>query len=78
MVEFAGWEMPVQFSGLMEEHRAVRTAAGLFDVSHMGEIRVSGADAESLLEGKNGADYVIYVGLSLSRDERDYNRRTAR
>ncbi len=40
LVDFAGWEMPVQYAGLMEEHRAVRQAAGLFDVSHMGEFRV--------------------------------------
>lgn len=42
LVDFAGWEMPVQYAGLMEEHRAVRSAAGLFDVSHMGEFRVRG------------------------------------
>jgi len=45
MVPFAGWEMPVQYSGILEEHRAVREAAGLFDVSHMGEVMVEGADA---------------------------------
>jgi aminomethyltransferase len=50
MVEFAGWEMPVQYTGVIEEHRAVRTAAGLFDVSHMGEVRVRGAGAEGLLQ----------------------------
>jgi aminomethyltransferase len=50
LVEFAGWEMPVQYAGVIEEHRAVRTAAGLFDVSHMGEIRVRGAGAESFLQ----------------------------
>jgi aminomethyltransferase len=50
MVPFAGWEMPVQYSGVMDEHRAVRTAAGLFDVSHMGEVRVRGAGALPLLE----------------------------
>ena len=38
MVPFGGWEMPVQYSGILEEHRAVRTRAGLFDVSHMGEV----------------------------------------
>ena len=42
MVPFAGWSMPVQYAGIVAEHRAVRTAAGLFDVSHMGEIDVSG------------------------------------
>jgi aminomethyltransferase len=51
LVPFAGWEMPVQYAGVIEEHRAVRTAAGLFDVSHMGEIRVRGAGAEALLQG---------------------------
>ncbi|MEZ5331192.1 MAG: glycine cleavage system aminomethyltransferase GcvT [Thermoanaerobaculia bacterium] len=51
LVPFAGWEMPVQYSGVMDEHRAVRTAAGLFDVSHMGEIRVAGPDAEAFLQG---------------------------
>ena len=50
MVDFAGWEMPVQYAGVIEEHRAVRTAAGLFDVSHMGEVRVSGAGAEAFLQ----------------------------
>jgi aminomethyltransferase len=50
MVPFAGWEMPVQYAGVMEEHRAVRTAAGLFDVSHMGEVRVRGAGALALLQ----------------------------
>jgi aminomethyltransferase len=43
LVDFAGWEMPVQYAGVMEEHRAVRNAAGLFDVSHMGEFRVRGS-----------------------------------
>ncbi len=49
MIEFGGWEMPVQYSGILEEHRAVREKAGLFDVSHMGEIQVSGKDALSFL-----------------------------
>ena len=50
MVPFAGWEMPVQYSGIIEEHLAVRRAAGLFDVSHMGECRVSGPDAGAFLD----------------------------
>jgi aminomethyltransferase len=50
IVPFAGWEMPVQYSGVIEEHRAVRTAAGLFDVSHMGEVRVRGKGAEAFLQ----------------------------
>ena len=45
MVPFAGWDMPVEYSGITDEHLAVRTRAGLFDVSHMGEIEVAGADA---------------------------------
>jgi aminomethyltransferase len=45
LVEFGGWEMPVSYRGILEEHRAVRTAAGLFDVSHMGEIEISGRHA---------------------------------
>ncbi|HEX2253422.1 MAG TPA: glycine cleavage system aminomethyltransferase GcvT [Thermoanaerobaculia bacterium] len=50
MVPFAGWEMPVQYAGVVDEHRAVRTAAGLFDVSHMGEVRVQGEGAEAFLQ----------------------------
>ena len=45
MVPFGGWDMPVEYSGITEEHMAVRTRAGLFDVSHMGEIEIAGADA---------------------------------
>jgi aminomethyltransferase len=45
MVPFAGWAMPVQYAGLTEEHRAVRTRAGLFDVSHMGEVVIEGRGA---------------------------------
>ncbi len=50
MVDFGGWELPVQFSGILEEHQAVRERAGLFDVSHMGEVTVKGPDALSLLQ----------------------------
>jgi len=45
MVEFGGWDMPVEYSGIADEHLAVRTRAGLFDVSHMGEIEIAGRDA---------------------------------
>ena len=51
LVEFGGWEMPVQYSGILEEHKAVRQRAGLFDVSHMGEFRVEGAGALAFLQG---------------------------
>jgi aminomethyltransferase len=50
LVDFAGWEMPVQYAGVMDEHRAVRAAAGLFDVSHMGEIRVAGPGAAAFVQ----------------------------
>ncbi len=50
MVPFAGWEMPVQYSGIIEEHLAVRHRAGLFDVSHMGEIVIEGAGALEALQ----------------------------
>src|SRR3954465_14060960 len=45
MVEFGGWDMPVEYTGIVDEHMAGRTRAGLFDVSHMGEIEIAGADA---------------------------------
>ncbi|NSW91831.1 MAG: glycine cleavage system aminomethyltransferase GcvT [Firmicutes bacterium] len=50
MVEFAGWALPVQYSGIIEEHERVRNAAGLFDVSHMGEIMIGGPDAEKFVQ----------------------------
>ena len=50
MVPFAGWDMPVQYTGIIEEHRAVRTRAGLFDVSHMGEVDLSGPGALPLAQ----------------------------
>src|SRR6184192_4074612 len=51
MVPFAGWDMPVQYAGVIPEHRAVRTDAGVFDVSHMGELEVEGPRAPELLQG---------------------------
>jgi len=49
LVEFAGYEMPIQYSGIIEEHKQVRNSVGVFDVSHMGEFLISGDDAESFL-----------------------------
>lgn len=49
MVEFAGWEMPVQYSSIVDEHLAVRSAAGLFDISHMGRLKFAGAEAGDFL-----------------------------
>jgi aminomethyltransferase len=51
LVEFGGWQMPVQYGGIVEEHKAVREAAGVFDISHMGEFFVGGAGALSFLNG---------------------------
>jgi aminomethyltransferase len=50
IVEFGGWEMPVQYTGILEEHRAVRERVGVFDVSHMGELEFTGADAFAALQ----------------------------
>jgi aminomethyltransferase len=50
MVDFAGWSMPVQYSSIVEEHNATRTAAGLFDISHMGRLGVYGPDAAKFLD----------------------------
>src|SRR5205823_6565977 len=50
MVPFGGWDMPVEYSGIVAEHMAVRTAAGLFDVSHMGEVELAGTDAPAAVQ----------------------------
>lgn len=49
LIDFGGWEMPVQYTGIVEEHLAVRNAAGIFDISHMGEVTVTGAGAAAFL-----------------------------
>lgn len=49
LIDFGGWELPVQYSGVLDEHTACRSAAGLFDVSHMGEVHVEGSGAEAFL-----------------------------
>jgi aminomethyltransferase len=69
LVPFAGWEMPVQYAGIKEEHVAVRRGAGVFDVSHMGEVETAGPDAERFLQrvlsndvsklGDGGAQYSV-------------------
>src|SRR5437667_11495944 len=50
LIPFSGWEMPVEYSGIAKEHTAVRTAAGLFDVSHMGEFEIRGREAINLIQ----------------------------
>src|SRR5450432_3975038 len=49
LIDFGGWEMPVQYTSITDEHLAVRNAAGIFDISHMGEVTASGAGAEEFL-----------------------------
>src|ERR1700748_2460271 len=49
LIDFGGWEMPVQYTSITDEHLAVRNAAGIFDISHMGEVTVSGAGAAQFL-----------------------------
>ncbi len=50
LVDFAGWEMPIMYKSILDEHRQVRTAGGLFDVSHMGRLKITGKDARKLIE----------------------------
>ena len=50
LVPFAGWNMPIQFQGLIQEHQCVRDGVGIFDVSHMGEIEIQGPAAKSLIQ----------------------------
>src|SRR5215813_8383170 len=50
MVDFGGWDMPVQYTGIIDEHNAVRNAVGVFDVSHMGEIEIRGPEAARLTD----------------------------
>ena len=70
MVDFGGWDMPVQYTSILEEHEAVRTRAGLFDVSHMGEIWIEGRQALDLVQhlcsndaSKLGLNQIQYSGL---------------
>ena len=74
MVDFGGWDMPVQYTSILEEHEAVRTRAGLFDVSHMGEIWIEGPQALDLVQRLSSNDaaklalgQIHYAGL-LTRD----------
>lgn len=56
MVPFAGWVMPIQYGGILQEHRAVRSAAGLFDLGHMGQVEVTGPDALAFLQATTTND----------------------
>ncbi|HVB97025.1 MAG TPA: glycine cleavage system aminomethyltransferase GcvT [Chloroflexota bacterium] len=64
MVPFAGWAMPVQYGGILSEHRAVRESVGIFDVSHMGELEVSGPAAEAFLQRLTVNDLSALAGDS--------------
>ena len=71
MVPFGGWDMPVEYSGITAEHMAVRTAAGLFDVSHMGEVEIAGKGALEAVQHITSNDVaklqigqIQYSGLS--------------
>lgn len=74
MVSFGGFEMPLQYTDITDEHRAVRTACGVFDVSHMGEIRITGSDAERLVQHiftndvANAPTGKIFYGMMLHPD----------
>ena len=70
MVDFGGWDMPVQYSSLVEEHLAVRRSVGVFDVSHMGEIDITGPEALQLTDfvttnaaGRLKTGQIQYSGL---------------
>jgi glycine cleavage system aminomethyltransferase T len=64
LIDFGGWEMPVQYAGILEEHRAVREAVGLFDLSHMGELAVSGPDALVDIRGRAAKARVVPTPFS--------------
>ena len=61
IVDFAGWALPVQYEGLVIEHNAVRNEAGVFDVSHMGEVDVKGKDARKFVQKlvTNDTDLIV-------------------
>ena len=68
LVPFAGWEMPVQYAGVLEEHKAVRAAVGVFDVSHMGEVATRGPGAQAFLQHvlSNDVDRIALGGAQYS------------
>jgi aminomethyltransferase len=63
MVDFGGWDMPVQYSGIIEEHNAVRNAVGLFDVSHMGEIEVRGPEALNVVQAEKRSGALLGTAI---------------
>ena len=74
MVEFGGWELPVRFGTIEEEHNTVRTAAGLFDISHMGRLSFAGPGALDLIQKV----YTNNAAAMKSNDRRARTRRCSR
>jgi aminomethyltransferase len=64
LVEFGGWEMPIQYTSIIEEHQTVRSSVGIFDVSHMGEIEITGPNALDLVQKLITNDASTLKGLS--------------
>ena len=61
LINFAGWEMPITFSGLVEEHEAVRDSAGFFDISHMGVISIKGTNPKEILQNIHKLFYLVLL-----------------
>ena len=57
LVDFHGWQLPIQYEGILKEHEAVRNSVGIFDVSHMGQIFITGSDAFKLMQKTNTNDF---------------------
>src|ERR1043166_5406028 len=81
MVDFGGWDMPVQYTGIIDEHNAVRNGVGIFDVSHMGEIEIRGREAAKLTDfattnsvGKLKLGQAHYTGLLYDHGDRKSTR----
>ena len=68
IIDFGGWELPVQYSGIIQEHEAVRNIAGLFDVSHMGEFTAKGPRAQDFVQA------VITNDISRIQDNQEIGR----
>ena len=78
MIDFAGWLMPVQYTSILEEHRAVRERVGLFDLSHMGELFIEGPEAAEALAGAVVSDPPAAAERSASPCRRVIERRRLR
>ena len=61
LVNFAGWEMPISFSGLIKEHESVRSSAGLFDISHMGVISIKGINPKVIFKNFSLLIYIPFL-----------------